>query len=670
MRIAEETLLLLLNEDSGYFEPIPSWNLSCVSAGAVLADLALENRIDTDFVSLKLMDSSTTGDDLLDPALAEIAGEPETRSAQYWVERMAHRSESVIEIALDRLVGQGILEHDQAGYWSLSRIVARSRKYPSKDGEARAEVRSRILKTLFENEIPDPRDAMLIGLAHTCGALHHLMPVEDFDEVKERIELISKMDLISRSIAEAVGGTCLQPPPMRFAASREIPIVGIWDVLRNKKARRYLRWGNIAKLMAEIYRTHGSVVELKLPLRKQKLVALIGESTNNWFHKQGRLYLRSKDYMQGLETLFGASRTLPGMDGAEHFRLRKSLNRGCSRASLEPKLDRLYLECRASIRNWKPGDSFRGTRACRTLMSRQISQLALSVATDDDIHDVLDYERRAVSVRNLKLLPEFMLRTPAMRKKRKRLMELLGKIHAEHTQGLRLHHDPDLVDEFIRMHEEDPQFLPQTDLNFYFLNALLISIFLGNALAFAISTMTSHPEVYEKIKAEGDALFGEGDPCTQDFNSEAVDTAFRLLKETRRLFPVIPMQMRHVMNPCVIEGHEIPVDTQVMTAQTSTHFLEEHFPDPLRFDIDRFQSDREKQHKPCAYAPFGLGTHKCLGSRWADLQMVANILLIAHHLELTSSPSSYDLRINPVPTNAPTKAFTIKVNAVRNRLPA
>ena len=669
MRIAEEILLLLLDEDSGYFEPIPSWNLSCVSAGAVLADLALENRIDTDFESLTLIDASATGDEVLDSVLEEIASEETNKSTQYWVERNAHRSESLIESLLGRLVEQEILDYDQAGYWSLSRSVARSRKYPSKDGTARAEVRSRILRALFEDEIPDPRDAILIGLAHTSDALHYLMPVEDYEEVKDRIELISKMDLISRSIAEAVGGICLQPPPMRFAASKEIPTLGIWDIVKNKRTRRHLSRGNIAKVMAEIYRTHGSVVEVKIPFSAQKVVALIGQDTNNWFHKRGRHYLRTKDYMSGLEALFGASRTLPGMDGAEHFRLRKSLNRGYSRASLEAKLDEVFLHCRSSLQDWTPGQTLNGTRACQILMSRQVSHFAFSLATAEYIEDVLDYQYRALTVRGLRVLPEFMLRTPAMKRRRKRLMELLGKIHAEHTQGLRMHQEADLVDEYLRLHAEDPQFLPQTDLNFYFLAALMTSIFLGNSLAFAISTMTSHPEVYEQIKAEGDALFGNGDPPAQDLTPEAIDTANRLCSETQRLFPVIHMQVRHAMNPCIIDGHEIPVGTRILNAHAASHFLEEHFPDPLRFDIDRFQSEREDKLKPATYAPYGLGTHKCLASRLVDLQMVVNILMIAHHFDLTSSPSSYDLKINPFPTNAPNKDFSIRVNEVRNGFP-
>ncbi len=670
MRISEEILLLLLSEDSGYFHPIPSWSLSCVTAGAILADLALDNRIDTDLQSLNLIDATATGDDALDSVLQEIASEKETRSTQYWVEKTAHRSESVIETLLDRLVGEGILDHDQAGYWSLSRSVARSGIYPSKNGAMRTEARARIRQTLFADEIPDPRDVILIGLANTCDALRYLMPIEDYEEVIERVELFTRMDLVSRTIGEAVRGICMQPPPMRFAATKEIPKLRLRDILGNKSARKCLRQGNIAKLMAEIYRMHGSVVEVNVPFSKQRMMILVGRDTNKWFHKQGRNYLRTKDYIWGLENLFGASRTLPGMDGAEHFRLRKALNRGYSRGALEYKLEELYLHCRSSLQDWKVGKSFNGTNACRSLMSRQVSHLILSVDTAEYIEDVMDYQHRALTVRAMHALPEIALHTPAMKRKRKLLEEVLGSIHSAHTPGLRMDQKTDLVDEYLRIHAEDPQFLPQTDLNFYFLAALIASIYLGSGLAFAVSTMSSHKEVYERIKAEADALFGKGNPSAKDFTPQAVDTAYRLHLETHRIFPVIPVQLRHVMNPCTVEGHEIAVGTRLVIAQTGSHFLEEHFPDPLQFDIDRFLPEREEKMELGVYAPFGLGTHKCLGSRWVDLQMVINILMIAHHFDLTSSPSSYDLKINPFPTSAPNKDFSIRVNEVRHQFPA
>ena len=56
IRLTEELVLLMLDEQSGYIEMVPGWNFSCVMAGAVIADLALKNRIDTDLEALHLID--------------------------------------------------------------------------------------------------------------------------------------------------------------------------------------------------------------------------------------------------------------------------------------------------------------------------------------------------------------------------------------------------------------------------------------------------------------------------------------------------------------------------------------------------------------------------------------------------------------------------------------
>ena len=69
---------------------------------------------------------------------------------------------------------------------------------------------------------------------------------------------------------------------------------------------------------------------------------------------------------------------------------------------------------------------------------------------------------------------------------------------------------------------------------------------------------------------------------------------------------------------------------------------------------------------PGAYVPYGLGTHTCLGHRWLELQMVVNLLVIAHHLELEMLPVNYKMRINPFPTAAPSKKLKFRVARVRN----
>ena len=106
--LPEELILMLLNEENGYFHQVPGWDLNCAVVGAVLAELSLLSRIDTDMESLFLVDETETGNPVLDPILKEIASEPVQRSAQFWIERLAPRAESVIDLTLDRLVAQGV----------------------------------------------------------------------------------------------------------------------------------------------------------------------------------------------------------------------------------------------------------------------------------------------------------------------------------------------------------------------------------------------------------------------------------------------------------------------------------------------------------------------------------------------------------------------------------
>ena len=67
--LPEELILMLLNEENGYFHQVPCWNLNCVVIGAALAELSQMNRIDTDLESLFLVDQTETGNPVLDPVL-------------------------------------------------------------------------------------------------------------------------------------------------------------------------------------------------------------------------------------------------------------------------------------------------------------------------------------------------------------------------------------------------------------------------------------------------------------------------------------------------------------------------------------------------------------------------------------------------------------------------
>ena len=199
MRFAEELLLLLRDED-GTFSRAPEWLVRYALGGAVLMDLALENRIDTDAHRLFLVDSTPVEDRLLDPVLAEIAGAAETHDVLYWVEHATRHADEIREAALERLVRNAVLKmRDDRYLWIFG-----TRRYSVVDAEVERELKQRISAVLLSDVIPDPRDIVIVTLADGCGLVGHLLPAGELARAAPRIELVRKMDLIGRTFLNAM----------------------------------------------------------------------------------------------------------------------------------------------------------------------------------------------------------------------------------------------------------------------------------------------------------------------------------------------------------------------------------------------------------------------------------------------------------------------------------
>lgn len=200
LRFAEELMLLILDDENGRFARVPDRLMRYALAGGVLMDLALENRIDTDLQNLILVDSTPVGDSLLDPTLADIAEADDTKDARFWVERTALRADTLREEALNRLVEKGILRREEDRFmW-----VFQSRRYPIIDNTAEREVKLRIMEVLFSDQIPDPRDVVIIGLAHACDIFNQILSARELARVADRIDQVRKLDLIGQAMSQAI----------------------------------------------------------------------------------------------------------------------------------------------------------------------------------------------------------------------------------------------------------------------------------------------------------------------------------------------------------------------------------------------------------------------------------------------------------------------------------
>ena len=72
------------------------------------------------------------------------------------------------------------------------------------DGKADREVKLRIMEVLFSDEIPDPRDIVIVCLAEACGIFRELVSRRELEHATARIEQVRKLDLIGREVSQAV----------------------------------------------------------------------------------------------------------------------------------------------------------------------------------------------------------------------------------------------------------------------------------------------------------------------------------------------------------------------------------------------------------------------------------------------------------------------------------
>ena len=663
LSLPDELILMLLNEQNGYFHQVPGWDLNCAVIGAVLAELSLRSRIDTDLDSLHLVDRTETGDPALDPILEQIAEEPAPRNAQYWIERLAAQAESVIDLTLDRLVDLRILEHHDGDFWTLAAAKwYEDLRGAAQEGSVGQFIKTRVVKALFTDEIPDPRDVIVICLVNACDVFRIMFELDE--ETEERIAFVCQMDLIGRSIAAAVEQNISSPMLRRSTLSKKIPVIP----LRRLLLSRHLRRGNIPALFGHLTEEFGPVFEIRPPLARP-MIFLAGPQMNHWVHRHGRLHLKAGNYFADFEKVYGAHGVLPSLDGGDHFRLRKAMGPAYSRARLASRLDDVYRFARQYMAGWTVGEAL-PVRMCRRMINAQLSPLSLSVESQDIIDDLMDFKERALTTHIMHALPRFMLNTPGMKRRARAVDELLERIQSVHTPAQRAGCPRDLADDWLSLHASDPQLVPEANLRFALSAALVASVYLGDALSFAVYAMASQPELYERIRGEADALFENGDPEGEDFNQASMEVTHRFLMECLRMYPIVPMSLRDVMNTFVIEGYELPVGSRLFIAQTAAHYMDDVFPDPFTFDIDRYLPPRD-EHRGPGYAPYGLGTHRCLGSRWMDLQLAVNVLMIARYFTLEVTPARYAdaLRFSPLPSMKPTEKLNFRVVEQKRELP-
>ncbi|KAI1299275.1 Cytochrome P450 4c3 [Halotydeus destructor] len=139
-----------------------------------------------------------------------------------------------------------------------------------------------------------------------------------------------------------------------------------------------------------------------------------------------------------------------------------------------------------------------------------------------------------------------------------------------------------------------------------------------------------HPEVQRKLQQEVDAIFGDDRerPVTAD-DLRRMPYLECTIKESLRLYPAGPFFARQLAEEVDVEGYRLPRGTVVWLCIMSLHMNQEVYPEPARFDPDRFAPQPSRDRHPYAYLPFSGGPRACLGHKFAMMEekiILANVL--------------------------------------------
>ncbi|XP_012256022.3 cytochrome P450 6k1-like [Athalia rosae] len=202
----------------------------------------------------------------------------------------------------------------------------------------------------------------------------------------------------------------------------------------------------------------------------------------------------------------------------------------------------------------------------------------------------------------------------------------------------------DLIDSLIQLRneEKDPRFHFDGD---HLLAHSAIFFLAGQGtttttLAFALWQLALNPEIQERVRHEVKEQLANHGLTLEAF--QEMKYLNQIISETLRLFPPAPILDRLAMKDYKIPGSDVVIEkgTVVYVPLCGLHWDPEYFPDPMKFDPDRFSDERKSSILPMTYMPFGVGPRNCIGQRLGMIQTLIGLALILSEYEVSLDPDN------------------------------
>jgi len=172
----------------------------------------------------------------------------------------------------------------------------------------------------------------------------------------------------------------------------------------------------------------------------------------------------------------------------------------------------------------------------------------------------------------------------------------------------------------------------------------------ANALTWTWYLLSQHPEVEAKFHAEIEEVVGDRLPVAEDV--PRLRYTEMILAEAMRLYPPAWLIGRRALEDYEIAGKHVPARSLVLMSQYVTHHDSRWYPDPFRFDPERWRAEEKEKRPRFSYFPFGGGPRLCIGESFAWMEGALVLATIAQKWRLRVAPG-HPVELLPLVTLRP-----------------
>ena len=199
LNIIEKLILLSLDDEKGnLLSSGPQFNTAII--GATLAELILLGKLRVSEKRIKVSNTTSTNDKVLDYALAEIRKSKKDKKLSHWILSLASKAPKTIEIYEQKFIDNKILYRKNSKVlWFFDKT-----NFPAKDSTLENIFRQELNDIVFKNNIADLNNKILIGLIEASDLNKEIYGKKLSKETKRAIKDIYKSDELSLIIHDKV----------------------------------------------------------------------------------------------------------------------------------------------------------------------------------------------------------------------------------------------------------------------------------------------------------------------------------------------------------------------------------------------------------------------------------------------------------------------------------